>query len=170
MLKDHAKIMYAIAHVGEITGRKKLQKIIFIAKKLDFPFHEKFNFHFYGPYSEELSLRIEELINLEFIHEEKTDRGGYIEYRYSLTEAGKEFLKMTKVEMAQLPLCLTLLNKENARFLELVSTILYFDTLAREEVEEKVSTLKSKQRYTTEEIADAYAYIHTLEKTAHAQS
>ncbi len=71
MFKEHARIMNAIAASGEIAGRKKLQKIIYIAKKLSFPFQEKFEFHFYGPYSEELTLRIEELCNMGYLHEVK---------------------------------------------------------------------------------------------------
>lgn len=71
MLTEHAKVMKALAAAGEITGRKKLQKMIYIAKKLDFPFYEKFDFHFYGPYSEELTCRVEELCALGFLHETK---------------------------------------------------------------------------------------------------
>ena len=54
------------------------------------------------------------------------------------------------------------MNKQNARFLELVSTVLYFDNLPKEEVQEKIFTLKSKQRYTIEEVEGAYQYIGTL--------
>lgn len=69
MFKDHANIINAISTAGEISGRKKLQKIVYIAKKLSFPFHEKFQFHFYGPYSEELTLRIEELCDMGYLNE-----------------------------------------------------------------------------------------------------
>lgn len=71
MLNDHVRLMGALAASGEIIGRKKLQKMIYISKKLDFPFQERFQFHFYGPYSEELTLRVEELTNLGFIEEVK---------------------------------------------------------------------------------------------------
>jgi uncharacterized protein YwgA len=54
------------------------------------------------------------------------------------------------------------LNSQSARFLELVSTVLFFDTLEKEEVKEKVFTLKSKQKYTEEEIEQAYAYIESI--------
>lgn len=168
LLNDHAKLMYAIANAGEIVGRKKLQKMIYIAKKIAFPFQEKFNFHFYGPYSEELTLRVEELVNMGFINEIKETKSGYVQYRYSLTESGEEFLQMNDVYMENLQACLTSMNDQNARFLELVSTILYFDTLPKEEVQEKVFTLKSKQRYTEEEIERAYEYIGSLtEKAKH---
>ena len=38
--------------------------------------------------------------------------------------------------------CLIDMNDQNARFLELVSTVLYFDNLPKEEVQEKMFTLK----------------------------
>ncbi|KAB7707511.1 YwgA family protein [Bacillus aerolatus] len=164
MLKEHAKLMGAFAACGEITGRKKLQKMIYIAKKISFPFQEKFEFHFYGPYSEELTLRVEELCNMGFIDEIREKKGGYYQYRYTLTEEGEAFLKHAEVDMPQLKETVTKMNSQSARFLELVSTVLYFDSLAREEVAEKIFTLKRKQRYTEEEINEAYAYIEQLKK------
>ncbi|AIE61601.1 YwgA family protein [Bacillus methanolicus] len=169
MLKDHAKIMYAVAAAGEIIGRKKLQKIIYIAKKIAFPFQERFQFHFYGPYSEELTLRVEELCNMGFLNEVKEKKGGYYQYRYTLTESGKEFLSLNEIDMPYLADCLTDMNSQSARFLELVSTVLYFDNLTKEEVREKIYTLKSKQRYTEDEIEEAYLYIEKLKQKAKLQ-
>ncbi|MEH6904547.1 YwgA family protein [Neobacillus drentensis] len=162
MLNDHAKLMQAVMVSGEIIGRKKLQKMIYIAKKVAFPFHERFQFHFYGPYSEELTLRVEELCNMGFLNEVKEKKGGYFQYRYSLTEPGKEFLSLNEVEMPFLQDCLVDMNDQNARFLELVSTVLYFDNLPKEEVMNKVFTLKASQRYTEAEIDEAYQYIEAL--------
>ncbi|MED1469113.1 YwgA family protein [Bacillus salipaludis] len=169
MLKDHAKLMQAVLVSGEIIGRKKLQKMIYIAKKVSFPFHEKFQFHFYGPYSEELTLRVEELCNMGFLNEVKEKKGGYFQYRYTLTENGREFLSLNEVEMPYLQVCLEDMNDQNARFLELVSTVLYFDNLPKEEVANKVFTLKSKQRYTEAEIEEAYQYIEKLKEKAKTQ-
>lgn len=162
MLKEHAKLMGVFAACGEVIGRKKLQKMIYIAKKISFPFQEKFEFHFYGPYSEELTLRVEELCNMEFIDEVREKKGGYYQYRYTLTEEGEAFLKHAEVDIPHLREAVTEMNNQSARFLELVSTVLYFDTLTREEVAEKIFTLKRKQRYTEEEIEEAYAYIEQL--------
>jgi uncharacterized protein YwgA len=166
LLKDHAKIMHAVSLAGEISGRKKLQKMIYIAKNISFPFQERFQFHFYGPYSEELTLRVEELCNMGFLQEINEKKGGYYQYCYTLTDAGKEFLSLHEVNMPHLADCLQDMNSQNARFLELVSTVLYFKELSRAEVEEKIATLKSKQRYTIEEIDAAYAYIDKLKKKA----
>lgn len=164
MLKDHAKIIHAISVSGEVIGRKKLQKMIYIAKKMEFPFQERFQFHFYGPYSEELTLRVEELCNMGFLDEVKEKKGGYYQYRYTLTEAGQEFLGENSIEMPCLGDCLTDINDQNARFLELVSTVLYFDNLQEAEVREKIQTVKKSQKYTDEEIDEAYAYIGNLKK------
>jgi uncharacterized protein YwgA len=169
LLKDHAKLMQAIFVSGEVVGRKKLQKMIYIAKKVTFPFHERFQFHFYGPYSEELTLRVEELCNMGFLEEIKEKKGGYFQYRYTLTEEGKEFLNLNEVDMPFLEECLKDMNGQNARFLELVSTILYFDNLPKEEVTNKVFTLKASQRYTEEEIVEAYQYIEALKGKANLQ-
>lgn len=164
MLKDHAKIIQAIALSGEVIGRKRLQKMIYIAKKLNFPFQERFQFHFYGPYSEELTLRVEELCNMGFLNEVKEKKGGYYQYRYTLTGEGEEFLGLHRVDMPQLSDCLNDINTQNARFLELVSTILYFDNLSKAEVIEKVQTVKKSQKFTDEEIDRAFAYIDSLQQ------
>jgi uncharacterized protein YwgA len=166
LFKDHANIINAISTAGEISGRKKLQKIVYIAKKLSFPFHEKFQFHFYGPYSEELTLRIEELCEMGYLNEVREKKAGYYQYCYSITDAGRDFLSIQEVEMPALEACLQDMNEQNARFLELVSTVLYFDTLEKEEVTEKIFTLKSKQKYTHEEIDEAYEYIEQLKTKA----
>ncbi|MFE4809911.1 YwgA family protein [Peribacillus simplex] len=166
MFKDHANIINAISTAGEISGRKKLQKIVYIAKKLSFPFHEKFQFHFYGPYSEELTLRIEELCEMGYLNEVREKKAGYYQYCYSITDAGQDFLSIQEVEMPALGACLLDMNEQTARFLELVSTVLYFDTLEKEEVTEKIFTLKSKQKYTLEEIDEAYEYIEQLKTKA----
>jgi uncharacterized protein len=166
LFKEHAKLMKVFAVAGDIVGRKKLQKMIYIAKKMNYPFYEKYNFHFYGPYSEELTLRIEELCNLGFLNEIKEKKGGYYQYRYSLTEAGEQFLSHYQLDMPKLEGLMDELNGQSARFLELVSTLLYFENLDQEEAKEKVFTLKSKQRYTEEEVQEAYQYIDALRKKA----
>jgi len=156
--------MNIFAVSGEIIGRKKLQKIVYIAKKLHFPFQEKFEFHFYGPYSEELTLRVEGLCNFGFINEVKEEKSGYVHYKYRMTEAGQEFLEAYEMDLTNLKECLEKMNEKNARFLELVSTVLYFESLEKPEVEEKIHILKSEQSYTKEEIEEAYAYIEELKK------
>lgn len=156
--------MALIRDAGEVIGRKKLQKIIYIAKKANFPFQERYNFHFYGPYSEELTLRIEEMCNLGFVHETKEKKGGYYQYRYSLSEEGTKFLSISNMDMPNLKEFTLNINEKSSRFLELVSTLLYFDDLTKDEMIEKVHTVKAKLNYTEAEIIEAFDYIEQLRK------
>lgn len=162
MLKDHANVMALFLQAGEVVGRKKLQKMIYIAKKLDVPFSERYKFHMFGPYSEELSLRMEELCNLGFVAETKEDKGNYVQYRYGLSEVGQKFLDLYQFDLPEMEELAEQLNEQSSRFLELVSTLLYFEELAREDVKEKVFTLKRKQNYSEEDIEQGYAFIESL--------
>ncbi|MCF6138960.1 YwgA family protein [Pseudalkalibacillus berkeleyi] len=164
MLEHHARLIALFNYAREVVGRKKLQKIVYIAKKLEFPFGEKYQFHFYGPYSEELTLRVEELCNLGFIEETKEKVSGYYQYRYVLTEQGEQFLKHFDLDLGPLQSCVTSMNEQPSRILELISTILYFDHMTNEEIVEKVQTVKQKQKYTDEEIQEAFRYIDDLKK------
>ncbi len=162
MLNEHAKLLLLIQQAGEIVGRKKLQKIVYIAKKLEFPFYEKYQFHIYGPYSEELSLRMEEMRDLGFISEVKEKKGGYHQFRYALSEKGEEFLTISSFDFPETKKVLDNLNSQSSRFLELVSTVLYFEDLSAEEIKEKVFTVKAKQNYTEEEVNEAFNFIKQL--------
>ncbi|WP_100400438.1 YwgA family protein [Bacillus sp. FJAT-44742] len=164
MLTEHAKVMALLKDAGEVVGRKKLQKMVYISKKMKLPFQERYNFHMFGPYSEELTLRVEELSNLGFVKEVKEKKAGYYQYRYALTEDGETFLKKFPLEWPDEKAkgMVESMNTHPSKFLELVSTILYFDDLPKAEVKEKVFTLKKKQNYSEEDIEEAYHYIHSL--------
>ncbi|OLO42234.1 hypothetical protein BTR23_03150 [Alkalihalophilus pseudofirmus] len=164
MLKDHVKLLFMFQQAGEIVGRKKLQKIVFISKKLNIPFSERFKFHMFGPYSEELTLRIEELCNLGFLQETLETKSGYQQYRYILTDEGEKFLQMYTLELPNVQPSVSSMNDQSSRFLELVSTVLYFDELERDEIIEKVMTVKKKQNYTEEEMEHAFTYINQLKE------
>lgn len=162
MLTNHAKLMQFFSVANEVTGRKKLQKMIYILQKCKLPFEEKFQFHFYGPYSEELTLRVEELCNLHFIQEEKEDKSNYYQYRYSITDDGQSFLDQFAMDMPDLGNKIEMLKGKSSRFLELVATMLYFDDLPLEENIQKVHTVKPKQKYTDDEIEEAITFIASI--------
>ncbi|WP_404455960.1 YwgA family protein [Virgibacillus necropolis] len=164
MLTNHAKLMHFFEVTKEVSGRKKLQKMIYILQKCKVPFEEKYQFHFYGPYSEELTLRVEELCNLGFINEVKEDKSNYYQYNYAITDNGREFLNQFTLDMPEIEEQVGLLRGRSSRFLELVSTMLYFDDLSQEEVVEKIHTVKPKQNFTEEEVKDAWAFIDQLKK------
>lgn len=166
MLEEHAKIMAVLQSAGEITGRKKLQKMIFIAKKLNFPFHEKYDFHFFGPYSEELTLKMEELTNLGLVIEREKKGNGYVQYCYTLSEEGERFLTHYNVTTPELQRCVQMMNEESARFLELVSTMLFFEQFDKDKIVEKISVVKEKQHYSKREFDDGFQFIEALKECA----
>jgi uncharacterized protein len=167
MLDNHAKLMQFFSEAKQVTGRKKLQKMVYILQSFGIPFEEKFQFHFYGPYSEELTLRIEELCNLGFINEEKEIKSNYFQYHYSLTNDGTQFLNQFSVNMPSCSECIDILQGKSSRFLELVSTMLYFKELPKDEVKAKVHAVKPKQKYSDEEMAEAWNLIDELAGMIH---
>lgn len=164
MLLNHARLMRFFIDAEDIIGRKKLQKMIYILKKIGVPFNEKFGFHFYGPYSEELTLRIEELCNLGFITEEKQDKGHYSQYQYRVSEAGKQFLKQAPDDLPACKEQIEQLNNQRSRFLELVATVLFFEDLPRREIEKKVQEVKSSANYNETEMEEAWQFIDQLKQ------
>ena len=164
MLEEHAKIVQFIGAADGITGRKKLQKMVYIAKKLQYPYKEKYEFHVYGPYSEELTLRVEELCNMGFLYEERQDKGSYVQYKYQMTDAGEHFTQMAQVEDINPALnsCINQMKAKSSRFLELVSTLLYFDSLPKEEQIEKLHVVKGKLNFSEDEIEEAFTFVMNL--------
>lgn len=159
MLSGHARILRLVELLGEVTGRKKLHKMVFIAKKMQIDFDVRFQYHMYGPYSEELTVRVDELCGLGLLDEQKESKGAIDLYRYTINETGRAYLRQRHVDLGGGERLFLRLNEENSRFLELVSTILFFDYLPDDEMRAKVLTLKSKQRYSEEEFDKALEFI-----------
>ncbi|QQK81736.1 YwgA family protein [Salicibibacter cibi] len=162
MLDQHVNVLSLLQTVGEITGRKKFQKIVFISKKLGMPFHEKYDFHRYGPYSEELNLRLEELQQFEFISEIKEEMAGYHQYRYQVATNGEHFLKTkgnNRETFEQQKNVIQEMNVCSSKFLELTATILFLEPANQEEIIRKVHVLKKTQNYSKADIEHAYAHI-----------
>jgi uncharacterized protein YwgA len=159
MLEDHAKIAALIDQAGVMPGRKKLQKIVYILQKLGFPFYETYHFQFYGPYSDELSMQLEELCDFGFVLEEGRSGSGSTP-GYRLSEAGKGFLYHYKHILPDVKDDVEKLVSERTDFLELVSTLLYFDHLPRKRAAEKARTVIGASG--PEEVNCAYTYISEL--------
>lgn len=162
MLQEHAKLVQFISLADGVTGRKKLQKMVYIAKKMNFPFQEKYELHIYGPYSEELTLRIEELCEMGFLAENCEDKSSYVQYSYQVTGEGRDFIGRADEAPDLLGECIGRMKEKSSRFLELVSTLLYFDHLPQEEQIAKVHIVKNKLNFTDAEMEEAFAFIGEL--------
>jgi uncharacterized protein YwgA len=78
---------------GGVDGRKKLQKIIYLANNLGWNAFSDFRFHLYGPYSEGLLTEVQDLESAGFVEVEKTTIYGDTQfYLHRITERGRELL------------------------------------------------------------------------------
>jgi uncharacterized protein len=130
---------------------------------MNYPFAEKYELHMYGPYSEELTLRIEELCAMGFLAEQCTDKGSYVQYSYTTTDEGTSFLETAQNPHETLAVCVDMMNGKSSRFLELVSTLLYFDHLEKDEQMAKVHIVKNKLNFSEQEMTDAFDFIAELQ-------
>ncbi len=72
-----------VAGLGEVHGRKKLQKIAFLLQSFGVPLPQRFFFHFYGPYSDHLANDIQWLVDAGWLREEaRQTAAGFSEYVY----------------------------------------------------------------------------------------
>lgn len=142
-----------VRRLGEVVGRKKLQKIVFLLKSVGAPFVERFTYHFYGPYSEQLADEIRWLVgtgHLTEVTQETANRHVECIYR-----PGEEPIP------ARLPeFCMPLahrLNGYDARLLELMATIQYLGMQGMDLAQAgmRARDLKPTQEYTDQETETA---------------
>ena len=117
-----ANYLLEIFSKGEIKGRKKLQKIVYLLehKGMDAPY--RYSYHRYGPYSAQLQEEIEFLVQHDFI-EEVTKNGTY---EYKITDEGERFRKQIGQKNVSINNeLLAKLNEESSQFLEMLSTYIF---------------------------------------------
>ena len=143
---DHLyKLLSFFRQTQMISGRKKLQKMVYLLQHYGLDLEMNYVYHHYGPYSAGLQAEVEELVESGFVAEGKTCRG----YEYHITEKGIEFLQKLEEEFEVPKISmndkqLDLLGQQSSQFLEVVST--YAFLLAKdylpEQAVEKVKELK----------------------------
>jgi uncharacterized protein YwgA len=78
MLTSHLnKILSLVNEAGRIQGRTKFQKIVYILKIKGANFNERFSYHYYGPYSSDLQLEIEELVDRQILNQQNFNPSSY---------------------------------------------------------------------------------------------
>ncbi|GAB6077268.1 YwgA family protein [Desulfurobacterium crinifex] len=116
--KDLNRIASLVKLCSEIVGRKKLQKLVFVLKSLDIPFTERFKLHYFGPYSSDLQLELDELVLLDVLEEDKRNMSYvYTVKDESVIEIPEDLRKVKEI--------IHLLNSQPADLLELLATYLY---------------------------------------------
>jgi len=167
--KSYSGLVSLLGIAGEIKGRKKLQKVVYLAKKAGFPgLNQSFDYHWYGPYSDALTAEINELVLLGGVSEEKQQTsGGYATYSYTLTKKVRDYFADDIQAARPFQPGIELLVKEDARFLELAATIHFFmqSGYDREDALQEVRARKSDQKYSESECRKALRFLEDLVET-----
>lgn len=128
MFTPYRSLTRMLVQAGEVRGRKKLQKMVFIAQRLGYPFPEPFDLHVWGPYSDVLAVKLKEMTDWGFAREEELPGpAGNTHYVYTPgANAGRALDGAPASEaarhMAGLVDCL---NAQDSTFLEGVATVMY---------------------------------------------
>ena len=157
-------LLKMISAVGQITGRKKLQKLMYLLQFKKLPLDDRYILHYFGPYSVDLASRVDILSKRELLKEESHDNGfGGVEYNYAVSTAGEGHL--SEYEESDPGLAnnaetfiqlFEKLNEHNVWELELASTMLYWRKWGNDWPEAEAKTAKKKKADTSsKDFADA---------------
>ena len=151
MTESLAEVGRVIQAVGEFVGRTKLQKIVYIAQRLGYPFRQSFSWHIFGPFSPQLAAQVAEMEKLGLVSQEATREGRYRSSKYQLTDVGEQFLDLFE-DRADEPdtlahLVRELHKKRSARELELIASILYFEELGDDRSTAMRKALSAKPKF-----------------------
>ncbi|MFZ5816773.1 MAG: YwgA family protein [Bacillota bacterium] len=123
MFHSYQALARLLLTAGEVRGRKKLQKMVFIAQNLGFPFSEPFELHVWGPYSEVLAVKLKEMVDWGFAAE--TVLPGPAGNQHYVYTPGPHAHRVAGEELSGLASLVSDLNGRDATFLEGVATALY---------------------------------------------
>lgn len=164
MFENYAEVLTLLDFVGgSVVGRKKLQKLVYLAQQKGWPFPEQYRYYLYGPFSEQLANEIEEMKAFGFVTEEKSGYGAAL--CCSLTQQGKELIG--KVAGQPLPVgiedLVVELSQRDARILELMATALFLlkHGHPKNGVSDTIRNLKPEQEYCVREIDETLAFLYS---------
>jgi uncharacterized protein YwgA len=122
--EDFEKIIDLLKCVGVIKGRTKFQKMVYILQNQGVSFSEKFKYHYYGPYSSELQLEIDELVDRGIFKEKEEGPSSIYELNSEVSDS-----KITDREIKQNGNLIKFLVEQDYQELELVATIYYLQNI-----------------------------------------
>src|SRR5437016_3934444 len=93
MMERDIRLCKLIDSLGHVKGRKRFQKLMYIAKALGYPVPEEFVWGNYGVYSSDLQWELDSLCKDEIVIERNVASPGQEpEYDYSLASGGRRLL------------------------------------------------------------------------------
>ncbi len=122
---------------GEINGRKKVHKLVYLGQALGISLGQDFIFHHYGVYSPGLSNDLRQAENWGILTEEKTG----VSYRYQLKE---EYSGLNDEINSEKRRIIRTLNKRSPAVLEVLSTVIYLNKTGYpiEKIKDKTKEIK----------------------------
>jgi uncharacterized protein YwgA len=156
-----------------INGRKKLQKIVYLANNSGWDVINDFRFHLYGPYSEHLLTEIQNLQRLNVVQVQAVRYyGDNPFYLHRITEEGRTLLEGLETQLHdQSVIARTInlvreLNEYTADQLELMASLYYlkheYPALNDDELIEELATLK--QQFSEDQIREALIVFEIMER------
>jgi uncharacterized protein YwgA len=74
---------------GKLRTRKRLQKVVYLLQAAGCPLDDEFGLHLFGPYSQTVAERTDEMTNLGLLQEECTGNVAGQQFNYALTDDAK---------------------------------------------------------------------------------
>jgi uncharacterized protein len=139
------QVAHLVARLKRVAGRKKMQKLVHILQELGHPFHERFEYSYYGMYSVELRNELDRLESENLLVEEPHENGkGDTTYVVKSTKDLDKLVSTLKDNSAKWEKVADQLNQWSAQTLEGISTILFFRNRGLEDAQlrQRVLTLK----------------------------
>jgi uncharacterized protein len=93
-IRKTALLCLLLEHFGDINGRTRLQKLVYLANLSGWNAFNDYFFHQFGPYSQSVMKEIESLKVNNIVSETQIDfTGDRVIYNYQLTELGKGIVR-----------------------------------------------------------------------------
>jgi uncharacterized protein YwgA len=108
------------ANGGQLVGKTRLQKTAYFLESLGAGYGFEFDYHYYGPYSEDLSIAAEDAVALDIVElEERTSQAGmsYAVFHSGSSQSTEDPQARRKQSI------LAVLSKYDATSLELAATV-----------------------------------------------
>lgn len=160
--QEYSKLLSLLNLSKRIDGRTKFQKIVYILQSHGIDFNKSFRYHYYGPYSAELQLEIEELASRGIVNEiTEEPKPGYITYKYEVSDASK---LNDNIDLQNKEDIIEYLNEKDSQELELISTLFFLrDKGIKNEnaLKQKTISLKPHLKNRIEEAFESFNYIES---------
>ncbi len=163
MFEKYLNLLQLIDYLGgSVDGRKKLQKLVYLIQHKGGPFQEVFQYHLYGPFSEQLANEIEEMKVFGLVRETQEPTSSGYKYRYSITKHGTQLLQsLSDSGLKPFKELIAELGQYDARDLELKATILFLaeSNFQEPDIIRSIKQLKPDQNYSDSEIKESLRYL-----------